>query len=142
MTALERYVEFMEKVAEFDLKRIDEFIAEDIHFVDPFNDARGIAHYRRIIADMREQLADLTIDVKESAMVSDESALIFWRLGGNLRAFKGRHWAVDGCSRVAFNQRGQVTEHLDFWDAAGQLYETFPGLGTILRYVRKKLAVD
>ena len=141
METLKLYIQFMESVRDFDLATIDQFIAADVHFVDPFNDTYGIEHYRRIIEDMREQIDGLAIDVKEHALVSAQSALIRWELSGNLIAFKGRYWSVEGCSRIAFNEQSRVSEHLDYWDAAGQLYETFPFLGGLLRRLRRKLAV-
>ena len=140
MAMLEPYINFMESVEDFDLATIDQFIASDIHFVDPFNNTYGIDHYRRIIDDMRKQLETLKITVHERAMVGENSALIRWELSGKLRAFKGRDWCVEGCSRLGFNQHGQVSEHLDYWDAAGQLYESFPVLGSVLRRLRHKLA--
>ena len=141
MTPLERYVDFMQTVASFNLDTLGEFIADDVHFVDPFNDTRGLAHYRRIIEDMREQLEALDIDVLDSAMVADDRALLRWRLSGKLTAFKGRSWSVEGCSMVRFNDAGQMKEHIDYWDAAGQLYESFPLIGGLLRKLRNRLAV-
>ncbi|MEM7467328.1 MAG: nuclear transport factor 2 family protein [Pseudomonadota bacterium] len=142
MTPLERYVDFMESVARFDLTSLEEFIAQDVHFVDPFNDTHGLEHYRRIIKDMVAQLDGLAIDVLESAMVSPNRALIRWRLSGRLSAFKDRPWEVTGCSSVAFDDDGKVNEHLDYWDSAGQLYEKFPLVGSLMRYLRHKLSVE
>lgn len=142
MTPLERYVHFMQSVASFDLDTLAQFIAPDIHFIDPFNDTTGLAHYRRIIEDMRHQLGDLNIEILDSAMVANERALIRWRLSGSMTAFKGKFWSVDGCSLVRFNETGLVTEHIDYWDAAGQLYESFPIIGRLLRMLRARLAVD
>jgi steroid Delta-isomerase len=141
MSPLERYISFMESVADFDLGNIEAFIAKEIHFVDPFNDTTGIDCYRAIIEDMRAQLSNLQITVLESAMVGDASALIRWQLGGKLSAFKHRPWQVTGCSSVRFSESGQVIEHVDYWDAAGQLYESMPLIGSALKYLRHKLAV-
>ena len=141
MTPLERYVEFMQSVASFELDSLSNFIAADVHFVDPFNDTRGLAHYTRIIEDMRHQLDGLKIDVLDSVMVAEHRGLIRWQLSGKLKAFKQRHWSVEGCSMVRFNETGQLIEHIDYWDAAGQLYESFPLIGKVLQKLRKKLAV-
>jgi len=34
---------------------------------------------------------------------------------------------------------GKVVEHIDYWDAAEQVYERLPLLGPILRRVRQRL---
>ena len=150
MEPLERYVSYMETVELSDLDKLEEFIAKEIHFVDPFNDTVGLSNYRAIIEDMRDQLANLKINVISSAMVDSANpedssndyggALIRWRLSGNLNAFSGRFWMVEGCSAVRFDKHGRVKEHLDYWDAAGQLYESFPVLGRVLKYLRRKLS--
>lgn len=150
MNPLDRYVAFMEAVESFDLDKLEELIGENIHFVDPFNDTLGLTKYRAIIEDMREQLSNLKIEVISSAMIDSSSntgspsqqgnALIRWHLSGNLKAFKDRYWAVEGCSAISFDDEGRVTEHLDYWDAAGQLYESFPVVGWVLKYLRRKLA--
>ena len=141
MNPLERYISFLESAADFDLGEVDSFIAKEIHFVDPFNDTIGIESYRAIIQDMRVQLGNLQIAVFEHAMVGEASALIRWTLSGELNSFKQRPWQVEGCSSVRFDAHGRVIEHLDYWDAAGQLYESFPLIGSALKYLRRKLAV-
>ena len=154
MSPLDRYVDFMENVATYDLDTLGEILAEDIHFVDPFNDTVGKANYQAIIEDMRHQVTNLDINVISRAMVLDDgvnfreelpseehsNALIRWRLSGNLNAFSGRPWQVEGCSAVSFDPQGLVREHLDYWDAAGQLYEGFPVIGRVFRCLRRKLA--
>ena len=51
-----------------------------------------------------------------------------------------RDWRLDGMSEVRFDNSGRVIEHFDHWDAAGQLYERLPIIGTVLRTIRRRLA--
>lgn len=44
-----------------------------------------------------------------------------------------------GMSHLRFSPEGRVILHQDFWDAAGGLYEHFPGVGWILRQIRARL---
>jgi len=45
-----------------------------------------------------------------------------------------------GLSRVVFNDRGLVSEHVDYWDASEQFYMKLPVIGSILRFIRNKAA--
>jgi hypothetical protein len=41
---------------------------------------------------------------------------------------------------VVFNDRGLVSEHVDYWDASEQFYMKLPVIGSILRFIRNKAA--
>ncbi len=54
----------------------------------------------------------------------------------------GRRWDVTGVAIVTLAADERVCEHLDYWDAAGGLYEQLPLLGGFMRWLRRRLAVD
>ena len=35
---------------------------------------------------------------------------------------------------------GRITLHRDYWDAAEELYEKLPVIGTLMRWLRRRLA--
>jgi hypothetical protein len=43
---------------------------------------------------------------------------------------------------LEFNAQGLVALHRDYWDAAEELYEQLPLLGTVLRGVKKRLRAN
>ncbi|MHB9020361.1 MAG: hypothetical protein ACYC3A_00830 [Halothiobacillus sp.] len=43
-------------------------------------------------------------------------------------------------SRVAFDERGLVREHIDFCDPAEQVYSRVPVLGGLMRWIRRRLS--
>ena len=44
---------------------------------------------------------------------------------------------IRGATLVRFDTQGRVTLHRDYWDAAEELYEKLPLLGTLMRWLRK-----
>jgi hypothetical protein len=44
-------------------------------------------------------------------------------------------------TEVQFDHQALVAAHLDHWDSGRQLYEKLPGIGFLLRRVRKRLAI-
>lgn len=150
---LQRYVEFMTGLAPAKLPAMMEDLAgivtDDMHFRDPFNDVVGRAHFARCLEDMLHQLADLEIVVTHAApleaLLPGDGATryaLYWRFGGRLVRLGGRRWDVTGVAVVTLAADGRVAEHLDYWDAAGGLYEQLPLIGALMRWLRRRLAVD
>ena len=145
---LERYITFMTTLAPAGFADIAAFVADDMHFRDPFNDVRGRAHFVRCLEDMLEQIADLKIDVRHVAALvprgTADSAphyALHWHFAGRLVKLGGRPWAVTGVALVTLGADGRIVEHRDYWDAAGGLYEELPLLGSLMRWLRRRFAV-
>jgi hypothetical protein len=145
---LARYVDFMTGLSPTSFAGLDAIVTDDIHFRDPFNDVIGRAHFARCLEDMLEQLADLKIVVSHAAPLAALDGLdtasrhaLWWRFGGRLVKFGGRRWDVTGVAIVTLAADGRVAEHLDYWDAAGGLYEQLPLIGGVMRWLRRRLAV-
>ena len=51
----------------------------------------------------------------------------------------GNSWqAIVGATRLRFDAQGRVAEHRDYWDAAQELYEKLPLIGSVLRAIRRR----
>ena len=113
----------------------------DIHFVDPFNDVRGIDKLLAVFDHMFETTREPKF-VTEPPIVAGNTAFIKWRFSCTIeqRFFK-RAMMIDGVTEVRFDKAGLITAHIDYWDAASQLYEKLPLLGGLLRMIRQRLAV-
>lgn len=146
---VQRYIAFMTTLSPESLALLADIATEDIHFRDPFNDVRGLEHFRRCLVDMLEQLAELQIDVSHVAALQPTTPdaqgsnqyVLYWTFGGQLLKLGRRAWQVSGTSVITLAADGRVSEHLDYWDAAGGLYESVPILGALMRFLRRRLAV-
>jgi len=146
---LARYVDLMSDLSPARLATLADIVTDDIHFRDPFNDVTGRAHFARCLEDMLAQIADLRIEVTHASQLealggSRDAArhALYWRFGGHLVKLGGRRWDVTGVAIVTLAADERVCEHLDYWDAAGGLYEQLPLLGGFMRWLRRRLAVD
>jgi hypothetical protein len=109
-------------------------------FRDPFNDVRGCAAMRRVLQKMFEDLSEVGFCVTAQASQLPIS-FIAWELTGRMSQ-SGRLLRLDGVSHLVFAGDGRVKVHIDYWDAASQLYERLPLLGPILRILRRRLATS
>jgi len=139
MTPLAAYGEFFANMTPADLDRLDTVFIENARFVDPFNDAQGLGEIRAVFAHMFTQCAMARFEVLET--VQDGSVgYIRWRFHFQLKRDKNPRHPIEGVSRVVMGQDGRVREHIDYWDAAGELYTQFPVLIGLMRWLKAKLS--
>ncbi|MGA7801234.1 MAG: nuclear transport factor 2 family protein [Gammaproteobacteria bacterium] len=133
------YAGFFEALTEHTLADLDRYVAADVHFKDPFNDVRGVAAMTAVFAHMYRTCIEPGFRVLDVA-VGDNAVLMHWQFEFRLRRFRPRlARRIEGVSRVCFSPDGRVTEHVDYWDAAEQVYEQLPVVGVILRWLRRRL---
>lgn len=149
VAGIDAYVAFMQSLSRANLNAAATVVTEDVHFRDPFNDVRGRAHFLRCLEDMLDQIAELRIEVTHAAALLPrgrhvdglERHALYWRFGGRLAKLGGRRWDLSGVAVITLAPDGRVAEHLDYWDAAGGLYENLPLIGALMRWLRRRLAV-
>lgn len=134
--AVDDYVRFWETLSPDSLHRLDELADPDVHFLDPFNDVRGVAAFRAVFEDMFQRVSEPRFRVTSRA---HDGALCFLRWDFTFR-WGSQDWFIAGVSEVRFNPSGRVVSHIDHWDAASQLYERFPVIGWVLKKLRRRLA--
>lgn len=138
---LDALVAFYEQLTLADVARFGEFYTEAAYFKDPFNEVRGVPAIERIFAHMFRQVEAPRFRVLER--VGEGSAvMLVWefhfRLGGCLG--RRREQVMRGVSHLRLAADGRVCYHRDYWDTAEELYMQLPGLGLLLRGMRRALA--
>ena len=136
MAPHERYRRFLETLTPESLAGLSEQVTDDVRFKDPFNDIRGKAEYERVLRHMFDTLGEVRFTVAH-ALSDGNTCLMQWRFDTQLR---GRPWTVEGAALIRFAEDGRVAEHIDYWDAAENLYERLPIIGWLLARVRGRLA--
>lgn len=136
--AADRYISFCEGMTPADLDRLESFCAPDIHFRDPFNEVKGVAAYRRVLVKMFEDTGQPEFVVIDHALAK-QVCYLRWRFA--FRRAGGETLRIPGMSEVHFGSDGLVQRHFDYWDA-GQVYETVPLLRSLVRLVKRRLAID
>jgi len=138
-SAVDAYIHFFETLQPDTVGRLDDLATPDVHFQDPFNDVHDRDRFKRALARMFEDVEAPRFRVTDRAVGGDG---VYLRWTFTFRA-KGKRatWAIEGMSALRFNPDGRVSQHIDHWDAAGQFYEHLPGIGLLLRVIKRRLAV-
>ena len=131
-------VRFFEQLQRSDLPRLAQLYAEQAYFKDPFNEVRGLAQIERIFAHMYEALDQPHFVVTEQILQGRQCFLV-WEFRFRFKRFDRNNWqVVRGSSHLRMDEQGLVDYHRDYWDAAEELYEKIPGLGALMRWLRRQ----
>lgn len=109
-------------------------------FKDPFNEVKGVRAVYRIFQEMYQNLDDPRFIISDYIENQDQSiAYVRWDFIFHFKGDKKEN-RFEGVSRLEMNAEGKVISHVDFWDAAEHIYEKIPLLGSVLRFVKRKIA--
>jgi steroid Delta-isomerase len=111
--------------------------AADARFTDPFNDVQGAGKIHAIFRHMFTQVREPRFTVTK-VIASDADIFMRWDFHFLMGKKPGR---IHGSTHFELNSAGLITLHRDYWDAAQELYEKLPVLGSVLRLIRRKLGV-
>lgn len=135
--ALERVVQFFEtltvQTAQTQLPLI---YAADASFKDPFNEVRGLTAITPLFTHMFVQVQNPRF-VITTHILQGNQAFITWDFLFHMKRYARDEQCIRGATQLRFNDAGLVEMHRDFWDAAEELYEKLPVLGSLMRVLKK-----
>ena len=132
-----RVIALFESLQPADLARLDTFYADDARFKDPFNEVQGVPAIRRIFEHMYASLDGPRFVVREAIVQGDQCFLV-WDFLFRMKRFRRDEQCVRGGSHLRYGTDGRIVEHRDYWDAAEELYEKLPGIGALMRWLKRR----
>ena len=136
--ALSRLVNYWQTLTPATVAAIATIYTTDAYFRDPFNDVTGIDKIRHIFADMFVRLDEPKFNIVETIEES-HGALLVWDFTFRIKTLKPQLTRrIHGTSHIRFAADGRVEYHRDYWDAAGELYEQLPVVGSLMRWLKKR----
>jgi hypothetical protein len=134
----EAVVHFFENLQRSELSRLGQIYAPQARFRDPFNEVQGVAQIEAIFQHMYRSLEQPHFYVTERVMQGRQCFLV-WDFRFRFQRFSPAQWqTVHGSSHLRFDDQGLVEYHRDYWDAAQELYEKLPAVGSLMRWLRRQ----
>lgn len=140
-TALQRLVHFFEHMQPSDLAHLANIYTADAQFKDPFNEVQGIPAIERIFAHMFEALHAPRFVITTQVLQSSQCFVTWDFLFGMPRMDNGATQTIRGATHFVFREDAgvwRVAMHRDYWDAAEELYEKLPVLGSLMRWLKQR----
>ena len=134
--SLARLVAFFETIAPDTVNQLASVYTDDVYFKDPFNEVRGLAEVSRIFAHMFRQV-DGPRFVVTGSMLQGDQAFLTWDFLFRMKRFSDEVQCIRGATHLKFAADGRANFHRDYWDAAEELYEKLPLLGSMMRGLKR-----
>ncbi|MGE0252088.1 MAG: nuclear transport factor 2 family protein [Dongiaceae bacterium] len=135
--ALKNYIAYYEKLTPATIGDLRQLAAADMYFEDPFNKFTGVEKLIALYQKMYQVMDNPRFVILHSA-ASGNQAYIHWHMFYYLKGKKQEH-KIDGISLAVFSEGGKLISHIDYWDAGQAVYAQIPVLGSIIRFIRRKL---
>jgi len=120
------------------LARLGEVYQADAWFKDPFNEVQGLHEVKRIFEHMYVAL-EAPHFVITGSMVDGAQAFLTWDFKFTFRRFDTQNLqTIRGGTHLQYDLNGLITLHRDYWDAAEELYEKLPVLGSMMRWLKAR----
>ena len=133
-----RLVAYFEGLSPQSMAQLGQHYAAQARFKDPFNDVTGLPEIARIFEHMFVALIGprfvVTQQVRQGAQ-----CFLTWEFRFQFRNYRvGQEQVILGASHLVFDAQGLVTLHRDYWDAAEELYEKLPLVGSLMRWLKRR----
>jgi len=131
-------VERFERLGAADVARLSEIYTPDAYFKDPFNEVRGTAAIEHLFAHMFAALEGPRFVVHD-AIVQGDQCFLRWDFLFRMKRWQREEQCIRGGSHLVLAADGRISLHRDYWDAAEELYEKLPLLGSLMRWLKKRV---
>ena len=120
------------------LETIDRIYTQDVEFHDPIHSLHGRLAVKNYLRSLYSTTRDIRFEYLEE-QVSDNNATIVWHMRfRHPRLNGGQEVQVRGVTVVRFTDR--IYYHEDFYDLSAMLYQHIPVLGSVVRFINRRLA--
>ena len=131
-------VRFFETLTPAQVERLADLYTADAQFKDPFNAVQGLAAVQQVYRHMYVSLESPHFIVT-NRIVDGHQCFLTWEFKFSFRNFrKGVPQTVVGGSHLVLADDGRIRLHRDYWDAAEELYEKLPVVGSFMRWLKQR----
>ena len=134
---VQRVIDAFEALQPADVARLGELYTPNARFKDPFNEIQGVPAIQRVFEHMFVALDGPRFVIREAVCEGDQCFLT-WDFLFRMRSLRKDEQTVRGSTHLRFAADGRIEWHRDYWDAAEELYEKLPGLGALMRWLKRR----
>ncbi|MFZ6677498.1 nuclear transport factor 2 family protein [Undibacterium sp. Tian12W] len=135
--SLDKLVSFFESITLAACQDLSGVYTEDAYFKDPFNELRGLPAINQVFQHMFVQVHEPRFRITFTVLQGD-TAFLVWDFLFSMKNFNAAPQCIRGSTHIRFAEDGRVSFHRDYWDAAEELYEKLPVLGSFMRFLKKQ----
>jgi ketosteroid isomerase-like protein len=135
--AVQRICTAFEQLTPASLAQLHAVYTDDARFKDPFNDVQGQAAIRAVFEHMFGTLRAPRFVIKD-CVVQGNHCFLTWDFLFGLPRLGPAEQRIHGASHLVLADDGRIAVHRDYWDAAEELYEKLPLVGSLMRWLKRR----
>jgi hypothetical protein len=134
-----RAVTYFEALTPESVAHIGEFYDPQARFTDPFNEVTGVPAIQKIFAHMFVTLKQPRFVVTHQ-VCQGKQCFLTWEFRFYFPSYKvNQEQVILGASHLVLGDSGLILVHRDYWDAAQELYEKLPLVGSLMRWLKARV---
>lgn len=134
--ALEKFKAYFSAMNLSDIDVLDGIYSEDVIFIDPIHQIEGLKNLKSYFKKLNENLLEGSfLFVSESE--SGNTVYLQWEMNIKLKR-PDKTVKASGISVLTIDRK--IIKQRDYFDAGELFYENIPVLGSIIRFLKKKIA--
>ena len=112
-------------------KKWAEFYNEDVTFIDPTQETKGLDSYIRAQEKLVKRSDDIYLKT-HAISINGAYGFVEWTMGLKIM---GKEFIYPGTTRLIFSENGLINEHRDYFDFCGPTFGPVPILGPLIRWI-------
>ena len=123
------------------LEVVEKFYDQNAVFQDPVHQIEGIKAIRSYYEGLYKNVESIRFEYKRASEVGDLVTLEWKMYLKSPTLNSGQEITLDGVSLMTFGgDAGKVISHRDYFDMGEFIYEKVPVLGSVIGFIKKKMA--
>lgn len=140
---VDEILQWFEHLAPADVTQLNQWYTPKARFKDPFKQVQGVPQVQAIFQHMFEALENPRFVITNRIVQGDQCFVVWDFLFRYKTMQRGVDQHIHGGSHLVFKagEDGvwRIDLHRDYWDAAEEMYEKFPVIGSLMRWLKNKV---
>ncbi len=112
-------------------KKWEEFYDENVTFIDPTQEAKGLESYVKAQEKLIKRCDDVYLQ-PHAISINGNCGFVEWTMGLKIL---GKEFIYPGTTRLLFSENGLIREHRDYFDFCGPTFGPVPILGSFIKWL-------
>lgn len=140
---IDEILQWFEHLTPADVTQLNQWYTPEARFKDPFKQVQGVPQVQAIFQHMFEVLENPRFVITNRIVQGDQCFVVWDFLFRYKTMQRGVDQHIHGGSHLLFKagEDGvwRIDLHRDYWDAAEEMYEKFPVIGSLMRWLKNKV---
>ncbi len=133
---IEKFKAYFRHLKLGDDSALNEIYSDNVIFIDPIHRINGIENLKSYFKKLDSNLIEGSFQFTDESII-DNTAYLQWEMKLQLKRPK-KDVKASGISVLTLEQK--IIKHRDYFDAGELFYENIPVLGSVILYLKKKIA--